>query len=74
MKYVIQIYEGRSTDKEKEGLPAEYQYEFEREMLKHVKLKKDMRERDGFKEILRGFPNLLPTEAMNPMVNWIQFE
>ena len=31
---------------EKEGLPTEYQYEFEPEMLKHVHdLKKDMREK-----------------------------
>ena len=31
---------------EKEGLPKEYQYEFEQEMLKHVHdLKKDLREK-----------------------------
>ena len=31
---------------EKEGLPAEYQYEFEQEMLKHVHdLKNDLREK-----------------------------
>ena len=31
---------------EKEGLPTEYQYEFEQEMLKHVHdLKKDLREK-----------------------------
>ena len=31
---------------EKEGLPTEYQYEFEQEMLKHVHdLKKDLRDK-----------------------------
>ena len=37
MKYIIQIYEGEINGHgEKEGLPTEYQYEFEQEMLKHV--------------------------------------
>ncbi len=42
---------------EKEGLPTEYQYEFEQEMLKHIHdLKKDLRERrDGFKERILRF-------------------
>ena len=46
MKYIIQIYEGEIDGHgEKEGLPTEYQYEFEQEMLKHVHdLKKDLRE------------------------------
>ena len=46
MKYIIQIYEGEVNGHgEKEGLPTEYQYEFEQEMLKHVlDLKKDLRE------------------------------
>ena len=35
---------------EKEGLPTEYQYEFEQEMLKHVHdLKKDLREKGWWK-------------------------
>ena len=46
MKYIIQMYEGEVNDHgEKEGLPTEYQYEFEQEMLKHVHdLKNDLRE------------------------------
>ena len=46
MKYIIQMFEGEiNGHKEKEGLPTEYQYEFEQEMLKHVHdLKKDLRE------------------------------
>ena len=47
MKYIIQVYEGEINGHgEKEGLPTEYQYEFEQEMLKHVHdLKKDLREK-----------------------------
>jgi hypothetical protein len=47
MKYIIQVYEGEINGHgEKEGLPTEYQYEFEQEMLKHVyDLKKEMREK-----------------------------
>ena len=47
MKYIIQIYEGKINGHgEKEGLPTEYQYEFEQEMLKHVHdLKNDFREK-----------------------------
>ncbi len=46
MKYIIQVYEGEINGHgEKEGLPTEYQYEFEQEMLKHVhELKKNLRE------------------------------
>ena len=46
MKYIIQVYEGEINGHgEKEGLPTEYQYEFEQEMLKHVHdLKIDLRE------------------------------
>ena len=49
MKYIIQIYEGEINGHgEKEGLPTEYQYEFEQEMLKHVHdLKNQLRE-SGF--------------------------
>ena len=49
MKYIIQVYEGEINGHgEKEGLPTEYQYEFEQEMLKHVHdLKKDLREKGG---------------------------
>ena len=37
MKYIIQMYEGEiNGHREREGLPNEYQYEFEQEMLKHV--------------------------------------
>ena len=47
MKYIIQVYEGQINGHgEKEGLPTEYQYEFEKEMLEHVHdLKKDQREK-----------------------------
>ena len=47
MKYIIQVYEGEINGHgEKEGLPTEYQYDFEQEMLKHVHdLKKDLREK-----------------------------
>ena len=46
MKYIIQVYEGEINGHgEKEGLPTEYQYEFEEEMLKHVHYQKnDLRE------------------------------
>ena len=49
MKYIIQVYEGEiNLHGEKEGLPTEYQYEFEQEMLKHVhELWKQFRE-DGW--------------------------
>ena len=45
MKYIIQVYQGEINGHgEKEGLPNEYQYEFEQEMLKHVHdLKNDLR-------------------------------
>ena len=47
MKYIIQIYEGKINGHgEKEGLPTEYQYEFEKEILNHDHdLKNDLREK-----------------------------
>ena len=47
MKYIVQIYEGEVNDHgEREGLPTEYQYEFEQEMLKHIhKLKQELSEK-----------------------------
>ena len=47
MKYIIQVYEVEINGHgEKEGLPTEYQYEFEQQMLKHVHdLKNDLREK-----------------------------
>ena len=47
MKYIIQMYEGEINGHgEKEGLPTEFQYEFEQEMLKHVHdLKNEIREK-----------------------------
>ena len=47
MKYIVQVYECEiNGHAEKEGLPAEYQYEFEQEMLKHVHdHKNDLREK-----------------------------
>ena len=51
MKYIIQVYEGQINGHgEKEGLPTEYQYEFEQEMLKHAhNLKNDLREKGWWK-------------------------
>ena len=47
MKYIVQVYEGEINGHgEKEGLPTEYQHEFEQEMLKHIhNLKKVLREK-----------------------------
>ena len=47
MKYIIQIHKVEINGHgEKEGLPIEYKYEFEQEMLKHLHdLKKDLREK-----------------------------
>ena len=47
MKYIVEVYEWEINGHgEKEGLPTEYQYEFELEMLKHVHdLKNDLREK-----------------------------
>jgi hypothetical protein len=57
MKYIIQMYEGEINGHgEKEGLPTEFQYEFEQEMLKHVHdLKKDLRKK-GWTQ--RGSPEV----------------
>ena len=53
MKYIIQVYEGEINGHgEKEGLPTEYQYEFEQEMLKHVHdLKKDLIEKGWWERL-----------------------
>ena len=47
MKYIIQVYEGEINGHgEKEGLPTEYRYEFEQEMLIHIHdLKNKLREK-----------------------------
>ena len=47
MKYIIQVYDGEINGHgERECLPTEYQYEFEKEMLKHIhNLKKDLRDK-----------------------------
>ena len=47
MKYIVQIYEGEVNGHgEREGLPTEYQYEFEQEMLNHIhKLKPELSEK-----------------------------
>ena len=47
MKYIIQVFEGEINENgEQEGLPTEYQYEFEQEMLKHVhEIKTDLKEK-----------------------------
>ena len=63
MKYIIQVYEGEINGHgEKEGLPTEYQYEFEQEMLKHVHdLKNQLRE-SGF--TLRESPKVSQTSFL----------
>ena len=47
MKYIVQIYEGEINGHgEREGLPSEYQYEFEQEMLNHIhKLQQELSEK-----------------------------
>ena len=47
MKYIVQMYEGEVNGHgEREGLPTEYRYEFEKEMLKHIhKLKQELSEK-----------------------------
>ena len=47
MKYIVQMYEGEVNGHGKrEGLPTEYQYEFEQEMLNHIhKLKQELSEK-----------------------------
>ena len=47
MKYIIQVYEGEINGHGKKvGLPTEYRYELEQEMLKHVHdLKNELREK-----------------------------
>ena len=73
MKYIIQIYEGEiNGHREKEGLPTEFQYEFEQEMLKHIHdLKKDLRERrDGFKERILRFTRPHFWGVMIRMLSW----
>ena len=47
MEYIVQMYEGEVNGHgEREGLPSEYQYEFEKEMLKHThKLKQELIEK-----------------------------
>ena len=47
MKYIIQVYEGEINGHgEKEGLPTEFQYEFEQEMLINIHdLRNELREK-----------------------------
>ena len=47
MKYIIQVNEGEIKGHgEMEGLPIEFQYEFEQEILKHIhEIRKDLREK-----------------------------
>ena len=63
MKYIIQVYEGEINGRgEKEGLPTEYQYEFEQEMLKHVHdLKNEIRENGWFQ---RDIPEVSQTSFL----------
>ena len=57
MKYIVQMYEGEINGHgEREGLPTEYQYELEQEMLKHIhKLKQELSEKGGPKKSLLKF-------------------
>ena len=71
MKYIIQVYEGEINGHgEKEGLPTEYQYEFEQEMLKHVHdLKNEIREKGWWERDTPKVSKPPSYEVMNPMVN-----
>ena len=75
MKYIIQIYEGEINGHgEKERLPEEFQYEFEKEMLKHIHdLKKtNSGKRDGLREIYhQKFTNPHSSEVTNQMHSWV---
>ena len=59
MKYIIQVYVGEINGHgEKEGLPTEYQYEFEQEILKHVHdFKSILEKREEAKKVNREFLN-----------------
>ena len=59
MKYIVQIYEGEiSGHGVKEGLPNEYQYEFEQDMLEYVHNLKSILEKRGVaKKVNREFLN-----------------
>ena len=59
MKYIIQVYEGEINGHgEKEGIPSEYQYEFEQDILKHVHDFKSILEKwEGAKKVNREFLN-----------------
>ena len=68
MKNIIQVYEGEINGQgEMEGLPTEYQYDFEQEMLKHVHdLKKDLREKGWWE---RETPEVSQTSFLSSE-NW----
>ena len=72
MKYIIQIYEGEVNGHGvKEGLPTEYQYEFEQEMLKHVQdLKRMWEKKDGRIEKLQRFSRRHFWGVKTQMENW----
>ena len=59
MKYIIQVHEGEINGHgEKEGLPNEYQYEFEQNMLEYVhNLKSILEKRVVAKKVNRVFLN-----------------
>ena len=71
MKYIIQMYEGEVNGHgEKEGLPTEFQYEFEQEMLKHIhELRNELRE-NGW--VQRDTPEVSQTSFLrgDQMQNW----
>ena len=63
MKYIIQMYEGEINGHgEKEGLPTEYQYEFEQEMLKHVHDRQNELRENGW--VQRESPEVQPTSLL----------
>ena len=68
MKFIIQVYEGEINGHgEKEGLPIEYQYEFEQEMLKHVHdLKNEIRENGWFR---RDTPEVSQTSFLRSEIS-----
>ena len=63
MKYSIQVYEVEKNGQgDKEGHPTEYQYEFEKAMLKHIHdLKNEIREKGWWE---RGSPKVSQTSFL----------
>ena len=66
------MYEGEINGHgEKKGLPTEFQYEFEQEMLKHVHdLKKDLREKGWWERVTPEVSQTSFLRSENQVQNW----